>query len=368
MLLLLLQIIFFPLALIFVIVIRLLSPFILVRYACLQTTRLGHMSSNLELYSISKKNKFYEPNLKYFDIFYPKKVIVNTQLYKMIKRENFCLPYFFMSSVEKINLIFEIFFYSKNKYDIGYGYEYAEDIAIVPRVKQIKPYDEFLKKDFKINFRNVDFKYKNSDKYIIQNLNFEINKNDTIGIIGESGIGKSTFIDLLSGLLFPTSGTITFNDLNINYNLSQYQKQISYIHQKIPIISGTILDNICLGSDTSNVDMKLLWKSLDYAQLSQFIRQDSDLYRDIGEYGSMISGGQLQRLGIARALYKNSSIIILDEPTSALDDTTEEKFINFLFNTLESKTVILVSHNIKLVKKCQKVIQISQEGFNPFKI
>ena len=145
-------------------------------------------------------------------------------------------------------------------------------------------------------------------------------------------------------------------------------KNISYIHQKTPVISGTILDNICLGSEVSNVDMKLLWSVLDTAQLTEFISKESDLYKDIGEYGTMISGGQLQRLGIARALYKNTNIIILDEPTSALDDNTEEKFINSLFNKLQNKTIILVSHKHKLVKNCNKIYEVINQNLNHIQI
>ena len=112
--------------------------------------------------------------------------------------------------------------------------------------------------------------------------------------------------------------------------------------------------------------MKLLWSVLDTAQLTEFISKESDLYKDIGEYGTMISGGQLQRLGIARALYKNTNIIILDEPTSALDDNTEEKFINSLFNKLQNKTIILVSHKHKLVKNCNKIYEVTNQKFKPY--
>ena len=251
---------------------RLISPFILIRYACIQTTRLGHMSANLELYTLSKNKKLYIPKINFIDILYPKKFVTNIQLYKMIKRIHFCLPFFFMSSVEKINNFLEIFFFTQNKFEIGYGLEFADNTKFKPIIETTKSFDEPSKNNFLLRFENVDFKYNKSSKEIFKNLNFEIIKNETIGIIGESGIGKSTFIDLLSGLLHPTSGNILFNDIDIKYNIKEYQKNISYIHQKTPVISGTILDNICLGSEVSNVDMKLLW-STDTAQLTEFTEE-----------------------------------------------------------------------------------------------
>ena len=351
-----------PFAFIFIIMIRILKPFILIRYGCLNTTRLGHLTVNTELYLLSKKVNSYNKKKKYIDIFYPKKIICNNQLFKMIKRNNFCLPYFFMDLVSKINNQFEKIFNTNIIFEIGYGTSIAnkaDKFAYLNKDSYVKSY---LSENFTIEFKNVSFAYKNTKNHIFQNINFKIKNNDHIAIVGRSGIGKSTFIDLLSGIIIPTSGNIYYNNINIHNFLKNYQESISYIHQNIPIISGTFIDNICIGVDPKTINYDLLWNSINIAQLNDLIINEKDLFNDIKEFGSNISGGQRQRIGIARALYKNTNLLILDEPTSSLDNDTAINFKNALFKNLSSKTIIYISHNLNLIRECDTIYEISKNG------
>ncbi|MDB4184387.1 ATP-binding cassette domain-containing protein, partial [Alphaproteobacteria bacterium] len=357
-----LRIIFYPFALIIVILIRILRPIVLIRYGCIVSTRIGHLSANVELYNLCQLENIDKPICRHIDILYPYGTIANKSLYKMICRKNFVLPFFLMNSVARINDQFEKIFYSKNIHEIGYGTDISSDPKLRSMIEyQMQPI-EFTDNIFRIKFNNVDFKYDISNKFIFKNFNFSLNSNDFIGIIGKSGSGKSTFIDLVSGLLKPTNGQISFNDIDINNHSEIYQKKISYIHQKTPLISGTILDNICFGESLDNINFDLLWDSIKKSQLDDLIKNNENLNIEIGENGSKLSVGQLQRVGIARALYRNTNILILDEPTSSLDIETETKFMNSIYKMVGSKTIILVSHNLKIIKNCSRIYKVKNKS------
>ena len=357
-----LRILFYPVALILVIVMRIIRPLILIRYGCIVSTRIGHLSANIELYNLSQLENIGKPEVRYFDIIYPYGVIANKSLYKMIRRKNFTLPFYLMHSVARINDQFEKLFYTKNIHEIGYGTDISSDPKLRSMIEyQLQPV-EFSNNLFEINFNNVAFKYDISKNFIFKNFNFNLRSNDFIGVIGKSGSGKSTFIDLVSGLLKPTNGQISFNDLDINNHTESYQKKISYIHQKTPLISGTILENICFGESLDNIDYDLLWNSIKKSQLEDLIMNNESLNMQIGENGANLSVGQLQRIGIARALYRNTNILILDEPTSSLDSETERKFMNSIYKMAGSKTIILVSHNLNIIKKCSKIYKVENQS------
>ena len=216
-----------------------------------------------------------------------------------------------------------------------------------------------------ISFINVSFRYKNKKKFTIKNLNVEIKKGQSIGIIGETGCGKSTFIDLLMGLLIPTSGKIVIdNHTSINkktdpFILKNYQKLISHVPQKIYLSDCNFAENIAFNEKDLKINFKkVLSASVDSA-CDQFIRDTDKGYSTIvGEGGIKLSGGQRQRIAIARALYKTHQILILDEATSALDMSTEDLIIKKITNSNNDVTLIIVAHRLQTLKNCDQIIEL----------
>ena len=215
-----------------------------------------------------------------------------------------------------------------------------------------------------INFRNVSFGYIQNQN-IIEEINLTIKKNLIIGLVGKTGSGKSTFVDLLSGLLIPNSGEITVDNVPITDSFESWRKKISYIDQKITLIDSTIAENIALGFEKRQIDLKLLEKVLQQSECSEFINNLPDKHLTlVGERGIRLSGGQIQRIGIARALYKNSEILILDESTSALDLNTENLIMKSIDKFKHNKTIILITHRTSLLKSCQEVYSLQNKKIN----
>lgn len=219
---------------------------------------------------------------------------------------------------------------------------------------QIIPKLEFNKI---INIKNLKFSYKNSEKIILNNINLEIRKNDCIGIIGESGAGKSTFIDVLMGLNKPTKGEITLDDVNILQNRRSWQKMIGYVPQSIYLIDESIKKNIAFGEDDVNIGK--LNQVLKQSGLEQFVENLANKENTIiGEKGAKISGGERQRIAIARSLYKNPDLIIFDEATSSLDLETEKKVLETIKHLKEEKTLIIISHRMNTLNYCNKIYEL----------
>ena len=219
---------------------------------------------------------------------------------------------------------------------------------------QIIPKLEFNKI---INIKNLKFSYKNSEKKILNNINLEIRKNDCIGIIGESGAGKSTFIDVLMGLNKPTKGEITLDDVNILQNRRGWQKMIGYVPQSIYLIDESIKKNIAFGEDDVNIGK--LNQVLKQSGLEQFVENLANKENTIiGEKGAKISGGERQRIAIARSLYKNPDLIIFDEATSSLDLETEKKVLETIKHLKEEKTLIIISHRMNTLNYCNKIYEL----------
>ena len=201
--------------------------------------------------------------------------------------------------------------------------------------KNIKPQD-FNKN---IEFKNVYFKYKDSD-YIIKNLSFKINKFDFICLTGNSGEGKTTLIDLISGIIEPTKGKILIDGKAINYH-NNLKKNIGYIPQSVYLFDETIKNNILLESPKNNNRLKNV---INLSQLKDLEKKRGLSYK-VGEKGSKLSGGQAQRLGIARSLYRSPSLLICDEISSSLDNKNEKKIINSLKSLNNKLTLVCVTHN-----------------------
>jgi ABC-type multidrug transport system fused ATPase/permease subunit len=254
---------------------------------------------------------------------------------------------------------------------IRYGIP-ALNIILNEQISSSKYYDDLSKNrrkninyQFKnsIKFKNINYNYTGKENGIIfENLNLEINKNQIIGIYGPSGSGKSTFADLLSGLLTPTSGKILLDDENVTQNPYALRAIFAYVPQLVYLLNDTIKNNITFGENLKNVDINKLQKSIKLSQLSSLVETAPDGVETIvGERGSMLSGGQIQRIGIARAIYHESEVLIFDESTNALDSEAEQKIIEEIADLKKTKTIIIISHKISNLQICDKVFQLKDK-------
>jgi ATP-binding cassette, subfamily B, bacterial PglK len=210
-----------------------------------------------------------------------------------------------------------------------------------------------------IELKNISFGYE-KDKKILNNLNIKIKKNQTIGIKGKNGTGKSTLVKIICGLLDPIDGNLLVDNKIVNSKTSDWKKKIGYIPQDINLIEGTIKKNICLSIDDENFDETKLNKIIDDVQLRELINKlPLGINTNIGEMGSDISGGERQKIGISKALYRNPEILIFDESTSSLDDESEKKFIELLETKFKNKTKIIISHRLGAFKFCDEIYDLS---------
>lgn len=211
--------------------------------------------------------------------------------------------------------------------------------------------------------KNINYSY-DKDKPIIENLNFQLNKNDKIGIFGKSGSGKSTLVDLIFGLLSPDTGNIFIDNCKIDIDNDIFDYKLGYISQNCYLLDDTVKRNIAFGLNDEDIDENRVLEIIKIAQLDSWLNETKDgLNTIIGENGKKISGGERQRLGIARTLYFESDIIVLDEPTSSLDETTTKKFLNVL-NSLTNKTLIIISHQKDTLSICNKIFEMKNGCLN----
>ena len=223
--------------------------------------------------------------------------------------------------------------------------------------------------DFKeINFENVDFKYSSQNKLILKGINFKIIKNDNISIIGKSGSGKSTLIDLFMGLQFPNNGKILLNGSQINKELNSWQNSIGYIPQSIYLQDDTIEKNIAFGVPENKINKKRIDEVINLAQLSDFVAQLPNKEQTIvGEKGARISGGQVQRIGIARALYFYPTVLVFDEATSSLDNKTEDRLLNEIEHLKNRYTIITITHKSNVAERSSKIYEIKENKLSQIK-
>ena len=207
-----------------------------------------------------------------------------------------------------------------------------------------------------VYFKNIKFSY--GKLIIFKNFDFSIKKNQTIGIKGKNGSGKSTLVKIICGLLEPEEGSLLVDGKQVNAKSSNWKKLIGYIPQEINLIEGTIKENISIGIDDLNLDK--LNKLIDEVQLRDFINKlPKGFDTDIGEIGSKISGGEKQKIGICRALFRDPEILIFDESTSALDNESEKKFVEVLKTHFIKKTKIIISHRQEPFKYCDKIYDLN---------
>jgi ABC-type multidrug transport system fused ATPase/permease subunit len=213
-----------------------------------------------------------------------------------------------------------------------------------------------------ISIENVDFQYPSASEETLSDFNLLIQKGQSIGILGPSGSGKSTFVNLFLGLLHPNNGSVKVDGINIANDLRGWRNIIGYVPQSIYLIDDTIISNIAFGVTPKEVDLNRINEVINLAQLTLFIEQLPDgLNTNVGERGVKISGGQLQRIGIARALYNNPSILVLDESTSALDNFTEKEIMRSVELLLsKSITVIIIAHRLTTLERCDIVYRLEK--------
>jgi ABC-type multidrug transport system fused ATPase/permease subunit len=211
----------------------------------------------------------------------------------------------------------------------------------------------------KITVKDLFFKYNKGQYWVLKSINLEINKGTTIGFIGPSGSGKSSFIDLFVGLLTPDSGKIMVDNIDIHKNPTSWQKELGYVPQKIFLSDSTIIENIAFGIPQKNISIEKVNKALFSAQLHDFVKSlPSGLYTKVGEAGVQLSGGQRQRIGIARALYENPEILVLDEATSSLDTKTEMELMKSIDLLKGKKTILIIAHRLNSLKGCDDIYEI----------
>lgn len=226
---------------------------------------------------------------------------------------------------------------------------------------------EYEKRDCQNNFleftnieiSNLEWNYEGNEKKVLDELSINIKKGEAIGIIGQSGAGKSTFTDCFLGLLKPKSGAITLDGVDVYTNLPAWSRMIGYVPQNVFLSDDTIRNNVAFGVNVQKINDNDVWKALEQAQLKEFVQQlPQGLETRVGERGIRFSGGQRQRVAIARALYHNPEIIVLDEATSALDNDTEKAVMEAIDFLQGKKTLIIVAHRYSTLKKCTKIYSI----------
>lgn len=220
--------------------------------------------------------------------------------------------------------------------------------------------------EFEINVRlnNVSYKYPGQQEYALKNVNINIPKGSRVGIVGRSGSGKSTLLDLIMGLLTPTSGHLEIDGKKISRdNVHAWRKMISHVPQSIYLQDASIEKNVTMGLQEVQINRAKFRESVRVAQIESLVNDLRDENRVlVGERGARISGGQRQRIGIARALYKDSELLILDEATSALDEENEGAITQALLSSANRKTILIVSHRPNALRMCDFIIRLEESG------
>ncbi len=211
-----------------------------------------------------------------------------------------------------------------------------------------------------VRFEHITYRYPNAEAYIFHDACMEIKKGSSVGIVGESGAGKSTAADILLGLLKPQSGAVLADGADIKDHISEWNRQIGYIPQMLFMLDDTIRANIAFGIAEKDVSDQDIWQALEEAALDEFVASlPEGLNTKIGERGIRLSGGQRQRIGIARALYTKPEILIFDEATSALDNETEAEIIQSIHALKGKKTIIIIAHRLVTIEACDLVYRVS---------
>ena len=219
--------------------------------------------------------------------------------------------------------------------------------------------DEEIKFDKEIHLKNISFNYKKGSKKIITDTDFRINKNENIGFVGKSGEGKSTIIDFVLGLLTPTEGQFLVDGVAINSSSLNWRKKIGYVGQSINLLDENIYQNILFGNLNNEKNLEKVKNIINQCELRE-LENDLNLQKNqsLGEKASKLSGGEIQRIGIARALFNSPEILIMDEATNSLDKLTEKKILHMIYKLSQKITLIIISHDIENLSQCDKIFEL----------
>ena len=214
--------------------------------------------------------------------------------------------------------------------------------------------------DYKIELKDISFKYENSKNFLFKDLNMLIEKNSSIAIIGKSGVGKSTLVDIIIGVLEPIKGKIFIGKEDIKTIKNSWIKNIGYVPQDTYILDESLKNNIALGDENNEIDEIKIREIITLLELEDLVNRSSlGLDVILGDNGAKLSGGQKQRIGIARALYLNPKILILDESTSSLDLDTEKKILSIIQKLKNKMTIIIISHRDTVINFCENVVKLN---------
>lgn len=254
---------------------------------------------------------------------------------------------------------------------VGFEADLKAIVDIISRPIPHSAHNQFALAKFSrsIKLENVHFSYSESDSQVLSGITLEVLKGTSIGLIGETGGGKSTLLDIIIGLLPPSSGKILVDGTDINnpcnsIALKCWRQQIAHVPQKIFLADTTIAENIAFTGDPDEIDFNKLEKASIDSQIYDYIQSlPLGFNTFVGERGVRLSGGQIQRIGIARALYKQSQILVLDEATSALDPTTEHRLMKSILETHKDITLIMISHRLSTLKNCDQIAKVGRNSF-----
>jgi ABC-type multidrug transport system fused ATPase/permease subunit len=224
-------------------------------------------------------------------------------------------------------------------------------------LKNVMPFNH------EIVLKDLSFRYTKDTPWILKNVNLRFLKGETVGFVGVTGSGKSTLLDILMGLLAPTSGEILIDGVATSQeNLGAWQAHISHVPQNIFLADSTIEENIAFGIVPEKIKEHKVAQTAQQAQISETIDSLKNKYKTlVGERGVQLSGGQRQRVGIARALYKDSDVLIFDEATSALDNETEQQIMQQIAQLEDNKTIFIIAHRLSTLKQCDHIIRINSD-------
>ena len=217
------------------------------------------------------------------------------------------------------------------------------------------------KKFEEIAFKNVSFKYHSSTDWILKDLDLLIKSGESVGIIGPSGAGKTTFLDVLLGLLEPQEGKIIFNQESFKESIDQWRSQVAYLPQEIFLTDSTLKSNVALGLPLEMIDEEKVCKSLSQAKLDSLVSElPNGVETLLGENGIRLSGGQRQRVALARSFYYQRNVLILDEATSSLDNETEREIVEEIKDFKAEKTLIVIAHRYSTIEHCDRIYKLDK--------
>lgn len=263
-----------------------------------------------------------------------------------------------LPSVGKVNAYINNIMYSKSSLDLIY-----RDLKEIENCKMLdfkegNKVEKWSLKD-KIELKDIAYHYPDSEKLVLSDVGFSINRGETVALIGSSGAGKTTLADILLGLLQPVKGAIYVDGKNIYDNMDAWHHMLGYIPQTIYLSDDTIRNNIAFGIREEEIDDYAINEALKKAQLYDFVQTlDKGLDTFVGDRGVRLSGGQRQRIGIARALYYNPEILILDEATSALDNETETAVMEAIESLKGVKTMVIIAHRLTTLKNADVIYEV----------